>query len=154
MSEEKTSGSFQIVDFTVANEEYGIRIDRVQEIVRMPEITHLPQTESWIKGVINLRGSIIPVLDLREKFGLSGQGVYTERTRVIVINQNDRQIGLIVDTVSQVLEISEDGIEPPPEVVQGLSRDYIEGIARSGDGMIILLRSSAICPETAPIAVE
>lgn len=133
------SKSFQIVSFTVGKEEYGVHIEDVQEIVRMPSITRLPQTESFIKGVINLRGNVIPVIDMRERFGME-KTEYTGTTRVIVVKMEEKLVGMIVDTVSQVLELSQDDVSDPPEIIHGLSREYIEGIGRVNDAMIILLR--------------
>ena len=137
---DKTS---QFVSFTVGKEEYGVHIEDVQEVVRMPEITHLPQTDSFIKGVINLRGNIIPVIDMRERFKMAAKE-YGETTRVIVVTIDDKLVGMVVDTVSQVLEISEDEISDPPDIINGLSREYIEGIGKVNDSMIIMLKIAKV----------
>ncbi len=134
-----TSKNFQLVSFTVGKEEYGVHIGEVQEIVRMPEITHLPQTQSFIKGVINLRGNIIPVIDMRERFKMEST-VYNEMTRVIVVRISEKMVGMIVDTVSQVLEMSDADIEEAPDIISGLSKEYIEGIGKINDSMIIVLK--------------
>ena len=129
----------QFVSFTVGKEEYGVHIEDVQEVVRMPEITHLPQTDSFIKGVINLRGNIIPVIDMRNRFKMDAKD-YNETTRVIVVAIEEKLVGMIVDTVSQVLEISEEEISDAPDIINGLSKEYIEGIGKINETMIILLK--------------
>ena len=142
--EQRNSGTTrQFVSFTVDKEEYGVHIEDVQEVVRMPEITHLPQTDSFIKGVINLRGNIIPVIDMRERFRMQSCD-YNETTRVIVVSIEDKLVGMIVDTVSQVLEISEEEISDAPDIIHGLSREYIEGIGKVNDSMIILLKIQSV----------
>lgn len=142
---QKSSGSknFQLVSFTVGKEEYGVHIEEVQEIVRMPEITHLPQTQSFIKGVINLRGNIIPVIDMRERFKMESSS-YNEMTRVIVVRIGEKLVGMIVDTVSQVLDVNDDDIEEAPDIISGLSKEYIEGIGKILNSMIIVLKISKV----------
>jgi purine-binding chemotaxis protein CheW len=146
------SKSFQIVSFTVGNEEYGVHIEEVQEIVRMPVITKLPQTASFIKGVINLRGNVIPVIDMRERFGMEKK-TYSEMTRVIVTKIEEKLIGMIVDQVSQVLELSQDDVSEAPDIIHGLSREYIEGIGRMNESMIIILRIQKVLTAEEIIAV-
>lgn len=134
-----TTKTRQFVSFTVGKEEYGVHIEDVQEVVRMPEITHLPQTDSFIKGVINLRGNIIPVIDMRNRFKMETKD-YSETTRVIVVAIENKLVGMIVDTVSQVLEINEEEISEAPDIINGLSKEYIEGIGKVNQSMIILLK--------------
>lgn len=129
----------QLVSFTVGKEEYGVPIGDVQEVVRMPAITHLPQTESFLKGVINLRGNIIPVIDMRERFNMEAQE-YAQTTRVVVTMVKNKLVGLIVDTVSQVVVLNKDDIEEAPDIIHGISREYIEGIGKSNGTMIIILK--------------
>jgi purine-binding chemotaxis protein CheW len=138
-----SSKTFQLVSFTVGKEEYGVHIEEVQEIVRMPEITRLPQTASFIKGVINLRGNIIPVIDMRDRFKMESIQ-YSEMTRVIVATIEGKLIGMIVDTVSQVLELSSEDIEEAPDIIDGLSKEYIEGIGKINDSMIIILKIATV----------
>lgn len=138
-SEQKVSSqTIQLVSFTVGKEEYGVHIEDVQEIVRMPEITHLPQTPDFIKGVINLRGNIIPVIDMRERFNMEAKE-YTYVTRVIVIKLEKKLVGMIVDTVSQVLVLNEDDIDEAPDIIHGISKEFIEGIGKVNDQLIIIL---------------
>lgn len=142
-NEKAAKSTFQIVTFAVGKEEYGLRIEEVQEIVRMPEITRLPQTAAFIKGVINLRGNIVPVIDMRERFRLE-KVEYTETTRVIVVRIGEKLTGLIVDNVSQVVEIEHSEIEDAPDIISGRSREFISGIGKLNDQMIIIIDTAKI----------
>lgn len=133
----------QLVKFTVGKEEYGVHIEDVEGVIRIPQITKLPQTIDYLKGVINLRGDIIPVIDMRERFNLDAQG-YTQTTRVINLKINDKLVGLIVDAVSQVIVMETHDIEETPDIINGISREYIEGIGKSDDAMIIILKTVKI----------
>ena len=128
--------------FTLAGEEYGIGILKVKEIIGMMTITMVPQTPSFVKGVINLRGKVIPVVDLRLKFGMPAMD-YTERTCIIVVEigkHSDRLlIGIVVDSVSEVLNIKAGDIEDTPNFGSRLQTDYILGMAKTGGGIKILL---------------
>jgi purine-binding chemotaxis protein CheW len=128
--------------FTLAGEEYGIGILKVKEIIGMMTITMVPQTPSFVKGVINLRGKVIPVVDLRLKFGMPAMD-YTERTCIIVVeigkNSDRLLIGIVVDSVSEVLNIKEGDIEDTPNFGSRLQTDYILGMAKTGGGIKILL---------------
>ncbi len=124
--------------FRLANEEYGIQILKVREINGIMEITSVPQMPVYMKGVINLRGKVIPVIDLRLQFGLA-EAEYTEKTCIIVVNVG-REIGIIVDTVSEVLDIDCENIEPPPDVGGGtVDNNFILGMGKVGDMVKILL---------------
>jgi purine-binding chemotaxis protein CheW len=128
--------------FSLAGEEYGIGILKVKEIIGMLSITTVPQTPAFIKGVINLRGKVIPVVDLRVKFGMEAAD-YNERTCIIVVEINNGrgsvQIGTVVDTVSEVLNIKEDDIEEKPAFGSSLDTQYILGMAKIEGGVKILL---------------
>jgi len=128
--------------FSLAEEEYGIGILKVKEIIGMITITAVPQTPSHVKGVINLRGKVIPVIDLRLKFGMPTMG-YTERTCIIVIeiSKDDGHIliGILVDSVSEVLNIKGADIEDTPNFGTRLNTDYILGMAKTGGKIKILL---------------
>jgi len=128
----------QLVSFMLCEMEYGVDILAVHEILRYPEITRLPNSPQFIKGVINLRGNIIPVVDMRKWFGFP-PGEVTELTRIIVIETSDRQVGLLVDNVYQVVRISENNVDPPKEMIDGISEEFIKGIGRLGDRLIIIL---------------
>ncbi len=128
--------------FTLAKEAYGIGILKVKEIIGMIPITPVPRTPPFVKGVINLRGKVLPVVDLRLKFSM-GQIPYTERTCIIVVEIDTRDetvlIGIVVDAVSEVLSIPPDAIAPPPTFGNKLSTDYILGMAKTETGVKILL---------------
>lgn len=128
--------------FTLADEEYGIGILKVKEIIGMMSITSVPRTPGFVKGVINLRGKVIPVIDLRLKFGMDAIA-YTDRTCIIVveIDSDDLtiQIGIVVDSVSEVLNIKEEEIEGAPSFGTSLNTEYILGMAKIDSGVKILL---------------
>lgn len=134
-----SNDTLQLVTFSLGNEEYGVHIEDVEGVIRIPEITHLPQTESFLKGIINLRGDIIPVIDMRERFNMESIE-YTQTTRVINIKIKDKLVGLIVDTVSQVIVLNKEDIEDAPDIIHGISKEYIEGIGKYNDSMIIILK--------------
>lgn len=128
--------------FSIADEEYGVSILKIKEIIGMMPITTVPQTPEFIKGVINLRGKVIPVVDLRLKFGMDAID-YTERTCIIVVEIDGStgtvQIGIVVDSVSEVLSIKGDDIEETPTFGAKLNTDYILGMAKMEGGVKILL---------------
>jgi len=128
----------QLVSFTIDDVEYGLDILHVHEILRIPDITRLPNTPQYIRGVINLRGNVIPVVDVRDRFGFARQDA-TENSRIIVIESEGRQIGLYVDNVSQVIRINDKNIDPPSGLIEGVSEIFIEGIGRLKDSLIVIL---------------
>ena len=128
----------QLVVFELAGEFYGINIAVVESIIKMQEITQLPQTPAYIKGVTNLRGTVLPVIDLRIRFGLETQKD-TKQTRVIIVTMGNVKVGLMVDGVSEVLRISDESIEPLPPMVSSVNSDFLKGIVRLEDRLIILL---------------
>ncbi|HDH57489.1 MAG TPA: purine-binding chemotaxis protein CheW [Bacteroidetes bacterium] len=124
--------------FSLGSEEYGIEIRDITEIIGIQNITDLPGVPNYVKGVINLRGKVIPVMDLRLRFMIE-EKEYDERTCIIVVNVKGMAVGLIVDSVTEVLDISAKDIEPPPIVNQsGVSR-YILGLGKAGDEVKIIL---------------
>ncbi|TLY20890.1 MAG: chemotaxis protein CheW [Nitrospirae bacterium] len=128
----------QLVTFNLGSEEFALDILLVQEINRRVEITKVPKTPEFVEGVINLRGKIVPVLDLRKRFGLVGHE-FTAQSRIIVVNIDNRVLGLLVDSVSEVLQIPAHTIEPPPPLVAGIDAAYIKGIGKFEDRLLILL---------------
>jgi len=128
--------------FSLAGEEYGIGILKVKEIIGMMAVTHVPQTPGFVKGVINLRGKVIPVVDLRLRFGLEA-AAYTERTCIIVVEVTGAQghvmMGIVVDAVSEVLNIRGSDIENTPTFGVRLNTDFILGMAKASGGIKILL---------------
>jgi purine-binding chemotaxis protein CheW len=133
----------QFISFSVGDEEYGLELLRVKEVIRVREITWLPKAPSFVKGIINLRGDVIPIIDLRDKFGLEAKE-NTAMTRVIVVEVEGRLMGMVVDSASQVVRIPADQIDPPPPVLGGLSQEFITGVGKLEDKLIILLNADAI----------
>ena len=128
----------QLVTFSIGEEEFGVDILKVQEIIRTMEITKVPRAESFVEGVINLRGKVIPILDLRRRFKLPSKP-HDKHTRIIVIEMNAMIVGFVVDSVSQVLRIPSNTVEPPPPVVAGVDSEYINGVGKLQDRLLILL---------------
>lgn len=132
----------QLVSFEVGAEEYAIPILAVQEINRMMEITRVPQSPAFVEGVINLRGKVIPVVDLRKRFGIQ-TGDCTGDERIIVVEVQSeadaRVIGFTVDKVNRVLRIGSDIVEPAPSMASGADSDYVLGVGKLDDGLLILL---------------
>ncbi len=123
--------------FRLADEEYGVEILKVREIIGVMGITSVPRMPEYMKGVINLRGKVIPVIDLRLKFNLN-EIEYTDQTCIIVVDVG-REIGIIVDTVSEVLDVGREAIEPPPSMGGSLDTTFILGMGKVGDSVKILL---------------
>ena len=128
----------QLVTFTLGNEEYAVDIRKVHEINRMKEITKVPNSPSYVEGVINLRGKVIPVINLRERFGLEGKGS-DEHLRIMIMDVRGITMGLIVDSVQEVLRIPSNIVEPPPPLAINIDTEFISGIAKQEDRLIILL---------------
>ena len=130
--------SRQHVSFFLDEEEYGIEILKVQEIIRFAELTRIPQSPPFIEGVLNLRGKVVPVMDLRTRFSMP-RAERDRSTRIIVIDVANKVMGMIVDAVSGVLQIEDDQIAPPPPMGSKIDTDYIQGMARIDDRLMILL---------------
>ncbi len=128
----------QFVSFTIGNEEYAVNILQVQEILKMMEITAIPQTPAFIEGIVNLRGKVVPVINLRTKLNLD-KIEYDHNTRIIVVNINDKTIGFIVDNVREVLRIPKSITELPPQLVNGINTEYFSSIAKLENRLIIIL---------------
>lgn len=127
------------VIFKLNGQEYGVNINQIRSIERMEEIVPLPQTSDFIKGIINLRGSVIPIIDLRTRLGMQEEEA-TEQTRILVANVQDINVGLIVDDATDVIDIHEDIMEDAPELVKGVDYQYLKGVAKyEGRGLILLL---------------
>ncbi|MFW0968090.1 MAG: chemotaxis protein CheW [Thermacetogeniaceae bacterium] len=135
--EEEDTQKDKFLIFCLDSEFYGIEIKYVTEIIGMQEITEVPELPDYIRGITNLRGKIIPLMDVRLRFKKPFRE-YNDRTCVIVVDLKDISVGLIVDSVSEVLSISEDDIVPPPKVNREINK-YIKGIGKTGDGVKLLL---------------
>ena len=138
MAEQVVGSERQLVVFNLSGGAYGVDIGTVREIIRMQEITQIPRTPQHVEGVINLRGRVIPVLDLRKRFGLEVTE-YTQDTRIVVVDIGGTDIGAIVDEVTEVLRVAVDSIEPPSDVVLGDDSDYVVGVVQLGEHLVILL---------------
>lgn len=138
VSDNLTRNVAQFVAFRIAEQTYAFRIEQIQEIVILSQVTRTPQVPHYVEGVANLRGAIIPIVNLRKLFGLEPKAIDPE-TRTIVVNVGSKTIGCTVDTVTQVVRIAQDAIHPAPETVTGHGASYISGFARVGEQLIVLL---------------
>jgi len=128
----------QLVSFNIGDEEFGVDILRVQEINRMTEFTRVPNAPEYVVGVINLRGKVIPIIDLRKRLGMTMKET-TKDTRIIVVEISNRIIGFVVDSVNEVIRINRNITEPPPPMVSGIESEYITAIGKLEDRLLILL---------------
>lgn len=129
--------------FRVSDEFYGINIMQIKEIIKPREVTEVPRAPAFVSGVISLRGTIIPILDMLDRLGLS-RGAATGKERVVVVKHGDAFSGLLVDEVTQVVRIAKNAVEPAPAVLDSINRDFVAGIGRSDGRMIILLNLDTI----------
>jgi purine-binding chemotaxis protein CheW len=143
-NEDTQKGRF--LTFTLGKEDYGIEIKYVTEIIGIQPITQIPELPDYLKGIINLRGKIIPVMDVRLRFGKEPLA-YTDRTCIIVIDINETSIGLIVDTVSEVVSIEDENIMSPPNAKTGFNNRYVKGIGKLGNEVKLLLDCGKILRE-------
>ena len=132
------SDTIQVVSFKLGSEEYGVDIAQVQEINRMVAVTHVPRGPQFMEGVINLRGQLIPIIDLRARFGMA-RAEHTKNTRIVVTEIGAKRVGMVVDSVSEVLRLPVEDIEPAPEMITGVDTEYIRGVGKIEDRLIILL---------------
>ncbi|HWT04333.1 MAG TPA: chemotaxis protein CheW [Xanthomonadales bacterium] len=130
--------TIQVVSFKLGSEEYGVDIAQVQEINRMVAVTHVPRAPQFMEGVINLRGQLIPIIDLRTRFGMP-RAEHTKNTRIVVTEIGAKRVGMVVDSVSEVLRLPVDQIEDAPEMLTGVDTEYIRGVGKIEDRLIILL---------------
>lgn len=128
----------KVIVFGLGNEEYGIEVDKVRTIERMMPITRVPKTPPFIKGVINLRGIVVPVLHLSGRFNLE-ESAPTEHTRIIVVAVNEMEVGFIVDSANDVVDINEEDIDTPPEIVGGIQAKYLRGIAKINEDRLLIM---------------
>jgi purine-binding chemotaxis protein CheW len=133
----------QLISFTVGAEEYGLELLRVKEVIRMRQITWLPKAPSCVKGIINLRGDIIPVLDLRDRLGLES-AEQTAMTRVIVVEVEGRLVGMVVDSASQVVRLPADQIDPPPPLAGMETRGFITGVGKMEGKLIVIIDAEKV----------
>ena len=137
---EETRGELiQLVSFNLDQEEYGVDVLRVREIIRLPNITRVPNTPHYVEGVINLRGKVIPIISMRRRFNLP-EAEYDKRTRIMVMDVDGELMGFVVDAVSEVIRISESEIQPPPAVVGGsIDQECLSGVINQAERLLVLL---------------
>ena len=133
----------QLVVFKLEKEHFGVNIESINGIVMMDEITKVPKAPNFIEGVINLRGSVIPVLDLRKRFGLEATPP-TKSSRIVVVELSEGVIGMIVDEVSETFKISSEEIDPPSSFFESTETQFVKGVAKKSDGLVIILDLSSI----------
>jgi purine-binding chemotaxis protein CheW len=143
----------QLVVFQLGAELYGVEIARVHEIIRLQTVTRVPHAPAFVEGVINLRGKVIPVVDLRRRFGLPLTD-HTRASRIVVVEIGDQVVGVVVDGVSEVLRVNKGTIEPPSPVVAGIESDYLHGIAKLPDRLVILLNLDRVLARDERRALE
>jgi len=145
-------GDEQVVGLELAGEFYGVEIGRIQEIIRMQPITLVPNGPAYVEGVTNLRGRVIPVVDLRKRFGLAANEI-GRQARIVVAEVGEHTVGLIVDGVSEVLRIGADMVEPPSSLVTTAGSEYLRGVAKLGERLVLLLDLGRILPNDAALDV-
>lgn len=141
-----TGDLLQLVSFIIENEEFGIDILKVQEIIRPVAVTRVPNSPSFVEGVINLRGRIVPVVDLRKRFGLSHRP-HDKNTRIVVVELDEKVVGFVMDAVKEVIRVERAVIEPPPDLTTGIDTQYIKGVAKLEDRLLILLELNEVLSE-------
>ena len=144
--------SIQIVTFRIGEEYFGMPVGDVREIIRNTELFDVPGSGPDVRGVINLRGDVIPIIDLRKKFGLPEE-MYADNTRVIVVEVEGKLMGIVVDSVSHVIRIDESQIDKPP-LLSGMSREYIMGVVKLDKRLIVLLNIDRILTTEEKIEIE
>jgi purine-binding chemotaxis protein CheW len=129
----------QLVTFRIDSEEYGVEVLKVREIIRMPTITHMPNTPHYVDGIINLRGKVIPIVSMRRRFGMMDEN-YNSHTRIIIMDVNGSLTGFVVDAVAEVVRIPSGEIQPPPSLSTGqIDQESITGVFNHHDRMLIVM---------------
>jgi purine-binding chemotaxis protein CheW len=128
----------QFVEFKLGEETYGVDILQVKTIERMMPITRVPKAPQFVEGVINLRGDIVPVIDLKKRFDLPKREE-TDNTRIIIVNVEDITVGMIVDSATEVIQLPQNAIEMAPSIVAGIDADFLQGVGKIGDKLLIIL---------------
>ena len=141
--EEAIQEEIQLVAFSLGREEFAVEVTQVREIIRMEEITRMPKTPGFVEGIINLRGQIIAVIDLARRLNLESAERGSE-TRIIVVEAHEVKVGMIVDSVSEVLRVSTDAVESTPTLATDVSAAYLQGVVKQDNRLIILLDLSKV----------
>ncbi|USK30598.1 chemotaxis protein CheW [Bacillus sp. CMF21] len=143
----------KMIVFQLNHEEYGISVDKVRSIEKIQVITRVPGTKPFVKGVINLRGIVTPVIDLRTRFDMQ-QKPFSDSSRIIVAALDQYEVGLIVDAANDVIDLEMDEIEPAPEVVGAVEADYVEGVAKIDRRLIIILDLNKVLAADNALALQ
>lgn len=142
-TQEDVGAEKQFIVFKLGEEEYGVEILQVQTIERMLPITRVPHAPEFVEGVSNLRGSVVPIIDLRKRLDLEPKEP-TNESRIITVKMGELMVGMIVDAASDVVKVPTSAIEPPPSVIGGVEANYLEGVAKLEDRLLILLKLSEV----------
>ena len=153
MEQEHTEKEIQVVAFVLNNEEFACDINNVREVLKMVKVTPLPQSLKFVEGVINLRGEVIPLVDLRKRFNLP-EVDYSERSRIIIVEVGPSQVGLIVDEVSEVLRLSSSQIQASPSGITGGDNELIVGVGKIEQRLLIILNLEYILSTEEQLALE
>ncbi|MED3653372.1 chemotaxis protein CheW [Heyndrickxia sporothermodurans] len=138
LTESIASENVKLIVFQLLDKEYAIPVEQVRAIEKVQHITRVPRTESFVKGVINLRGVVLPIIDLQKRLGI-GKILSNESTRIIIVVVDNMEVGLLVDAANDVLDITKDIIEPHPEVVDTIKAEYISGVAKIDKRLLLLI---------------
>ncbi|MCR4430529.1 MAG: chemotaxis protein CheW [Tepidanaerobacteraceae bacterium] len=133
----------QFVEFKLGEEEYGVDILQVKTIERMMPVTRVPKAPSFVEGVINLRGEIVPVIDLKKRFDLPPSQI-TDNTRIIIVSLEDITVGMIVDSATEVIQLPQEAIEPAPNITGGIDSSFLDGVGKLDGKLLILLNLSKV----------
>lgn len=133
----------QFVEFKLGEEEYGVDILQVKTIERMMPVTRVPKAPSFVEGVINLRGEIVPVIDLKKRFDLPPSQI-TDNTRIIIVSLEDITVGMIVDSATEVIQLPQEAIEPAPNITGGIDSSFLDGVGKLNGKLLILLNLSKV----------
>ncbi|TFE02779.1 chemotaxis protein CheW [Jeotgalibacillus salarius] len=140
--------NLKVIVFQLVNKEYAVPVQNVQSIEKIMHITRVPGVPAYVRGVVNLRGVVTPIIDLRKRFSLE-DGTENEHTRIIIITVDGLDVGLIVDSANDVLDLPEDSIEPQPNVVGSIETDFINGVAKIDRRLLILLQLDKVLENAA-----
>jgi purine-binding chemotaxis protein CheW len=148
------AADIKTIVFSIGAEEYGIEVEHVKTIERMIPMTRVPKTPAFIKGVVNLRGVVVPVIHLASRFGLP-ESEPTENSRIVMVSVGDLEVGFIVDAANDVIDVNPDAIEAPPEVVGGIRAKYLRGIAKVGaNRLLVMLNLNEVLNKSEIIQLE
>jgi len=137
--ETAAQAEMQLAVFKVGGEEYAVDIMRIMEIIRPQKVTRIPRAPGFVEGVINLRGKVVPVVDLRKRFDIGAEREETKKVRIVIVRMGGRVLGLVVDEVSEVIYMKTDQVEETPDTVKGRDVEYLKGVGKVGERLIVIL---------------